>query len=259
MICQFKKLRLSAIFVAILTGLAPVEASTSTTTTGYPGRTQGTSLGLGVGVKFLNLKNISTMTTSAAVPVTTRSYDAFANASSPTISVYARQYTPNLIFIPSFFGFEFDYLTNLKKNPLYFNFNGSPQGDTGYSYKENWDARAMFGVQLGCWSQLDFWAQVGLQVTYFEYEGITKQPNGVVNRFKLDNNLALAPAGGLEIRYSQPCLIGNRVVTDFILGWTAGYRNAFKVLGTAANANSYTMAMSSNFSHTINLKVMFRF
>ena len=65
------------------------------------------------------------------------------------------------------------------------------------------------------------------------------------------------------MRFSQPNITwlfnDGTVVTDFILGWTAGYRNAFKVLGVAPSTNKYEMAMSSNWSHTFGLKVMFRF
>jgi hypothetical protein len=79
----------------------------------------------------------------------------------------------------------------------------------------------------------------------------------------MHNNLALAPAAGLEMRFSQPDITwlfnDGTVVTDFILGWTAGYRNAFKVLGVAPSTNKYEMAMSTNWSHTFGLKVMFRF
>ena len=254
MIHQLKKLRLSAIFIAFLTGLAPVEASSA-----CPCRTSGTAVGLGLGVKLLNLKNISTRTTP--LQQIERSHDAFANASTPVISLYARQYMPNLLWTPAFIGLEFDYLTDLHKRDIYYRFNNLPGNplDTGYNYKENWDARLMLGAQLGCWSQLDLWAQAGVQLTYFEYEGITSAVNALNTHFRMDNHVAVAPAGGLEIRFSKPNLVSNKVVTDFILGWTAGYRNAFAVLGNAPSGNSYKIAMNANWTHTFGLKVLFRF
>lgn len=257
MIHQLKKLRLSAIFVAFLSGITLAEASSSMSAPASPNRTEGIAFGFGAGVKLLNLKNVATKNITSTAPI--RSYDSFANTSSPVISLYARKYMPDLLCIPTFGGVEFNYLTDMRKRNIYYNFN-LPGGtlDTGYRYKERWDARAMLGAQLWSWSQLDLWAQAGLQLTYFEYEGITTEAFGITTRFKMDNNLALAPAGGLEIRYSQPGLIDN-VVTDFILGWTAGYRNAFTVSEAAPSSNSFNIAMSSNWSHTFGLKVMFRF
>jgi hypothetical protein len=263
MIYQLKKLKLSAIFMAFLSGITVTEASPSMSTPAYPGRISGTALGVGLGVKLLNLKNISTKTTSSTPPFTTRSADSFANASSPVVSIYARQYMPDLMVIPTFVGLEFNYITSLHKRHIYalLNFpnNGLNAPDTGFRYKENWDARAMLGAQLWSWAQLDLWAQAGLQLTYFEYEGITTDINNITTRFPMDNRLALAPALGLEVRYSHPGLISDQVVTDFILGWTAGYRNAFTVSGNTPSGNNYNIAMSTNWSHTFGLKVMFRF
>ena len=262
---QLKKLKLCAIFVGILSVITYSEAST----TSHPKRTEGLSFGIGAGVKLLNLKNIATRTTSAAVPVGTRSQDSFSNASSPVIGIYARKYMPDLTILPTFLGLEFNYLTNLRKTSIYtrLNFpNGVaapfPNGnDTGYRYQERWDARLMLGAQVACFSQVDFWAQLGLQVTNFDYQGITAEPGNSTQTFSMNNNLALAPAGGLEVRFSQTQILPNfdGVATDFILGWTAGYRSAFAHAATATSSNSFNFAMSSNWSHTFGLKVMFRY
>lgn len=253
MIHKLKKIKHAAMFMAFLSGITIAEAS--------PSRTSGTAIGLGVGAKFLNLKNISTRTTSAIPPVTTRSNDSFANSSSAVFGIYGRKYMPDFLSVPTFLGLEFDYLADLKKNSIYTNLNANPALalDTGYKYREYWDARAMLGAQLWSWTQLDLWAQAGLQLTYFEYTGQTTDINNVLTSRTMHNKLALAPAAGLEVRYSVPGLIDNSIVTDFILGWTAGYRSAFTIAETAPTGDTYTMAMSSNWSHTVGLKVMFRF
>lgn len=255
---SLKKIRLAALLVSFLSGMAGTEATHQASASKHPGRTEGLSFGFGAGVKLLNLKNVATKNITSAAPQ--RSGDGFANASSPVISIYGRKYMPCLIGIPTFLGFEFNYLTDLRKKSIHTSLT-LPGGtlDTGYRYEERWDARAMLGAQVWRWSQLDLWAQAGLQVTNFYYEGITSEVAGVPQTFKMDNNYALAPAGGLELRYSQPGLIGCNVVTDFIIGWTAGYRNAFKVTGTSTGNNAYDIAMSSNWSHTFGLKVLFRY
>jgi len=120
----------------------------------------------------------------------------------------------------------------------------------------------MLGAQVGCFNQVDFWAQLGLQLTNFDYQGRTTEPNnGGTQYFQIDNNYALAPAGGLEVRFSQPSMLPNfnGIVTDFILGWTAGYRSAFAHAATARSSNSFNFGMNSNWSHTFGLKVMFRY
>ena len=258
---KLKTLKLSAIVVALLSSIQLTKATAQMSK--HPSRTEGTAFGFGFGAKLLNLKNISTK--NPAGPNLSRSHDGMANTSSPVLSVFARKYIPDLLPLPMFGGLEFNYLTQMRKTSIYAKLNAPASGlDTGYRYEERWDARAMIGVQVLEFSQLDFWAQAGLQLTYFDYQGITTSANGSTQRFNMHNNYALAPTGGLEMRFSQPnisCLFGDgSVVTDFILGWTAGYRNAFKVLGTdPTGANSYDMAMSSNWSHTFGLKVMFRF
>lgn len=260
MIYQLKKIRLSTILVAFLSGITITEASPrlSMSTPGYPGRTEGLAFGFGAGVKLLNLKNVATKNVTGAAPQ--RSGDNFANLSSPALSIYGRKYIPSLLYIPTFLGFEFNYLTDMRKTNIYTSFNlGGGTLDTGYRYQERWDARAMLGAQVWSGSQVDLWAQVGLQVTNFDYEGRTTEIGSGMQQFKMDNNYALAPAGGLEIRYSQPGLMGCGSVTDFILGWTAGYRNAFKVTGTSTANNSYDIAMSSSWSHTFGLKVLVRY
>lgn len=255
---KLKTIRLTAIFVALLSAVQLSQASAPMSK--HPSRAEGVAFGLGFGAKLLNLKNISTKNSDNAVGGT-RSHDAMANTSSPVISIFARKYIPDLLCLPMFAGLEFNYLTQMKKTNIYANFNQLPgiTLDTGYRYEELWDARAMLGLQLLSYSQVDFWAQAGLQVTYFDYQGITTDTLATgTQRFNMSsNNLALAPAGGLEMRFSQP--LDGFVVADLILGWTAGYRNAFKVLGVAPSGNKYEMAMSSNWSHTFGLKVMFRF
>lgn len=255
MIYQLKKIKLGAVLVAFLSGITLAEAPPQISKATHPGRTEGLAFGVGAGVKLLNLKNVAT---KAGIQ---RSGDNFANTSSPVISIYARKYMPDLLFIPTFWGFEFNVLTDMRKTSIYTNLNNIPGVglDTGYRYDERWDARAMLGAQLWSGSQLDLWAQAGLQVTNFGYEGRTTDVGGGMQQFKMDNNFALAPAGGLEVRFSQPGLIDCGVVTDFILGWTAGYRNAFKVTGTSTANNSFDIAMSSNWSHTFGLKVLFRY
>jgi hypothetical protein len=249
---QLKNITISAVLVASLSAATFSHSAPAP----CPRSTEGVSIGLGAGVKLISLKNIVTQTTGAGV--VTRSGDAMSNLSSPVIGFYVRKYMPDLLFVPTFVGFEFEYLTDVKKTNIHTSFNnagGSP--DTGYRYREKFDSRLMLGAQLLACSQVDFWGQVGLQVTNFDYEGITRDPNNL--RFPMDNNLALAPAGGLEMRFSRPNLVMNGAVTDFILGWTAAYRNAFAVTGTARGVNNYNFAMSSNWSHTFGLKVMFRF
>ena len=250
---KLKAIRLSAVFIALLSAIQLTQASAK-----HPSRTEGTAFGFGLGAKFLSLKNISTRN-SDANGGGNRSHDGMANTSSPVISIFARKYIPDLLVLPMFGGVEFNYLTQMKKKSIYANLNQLP----GYRYEERWDARAMLGLQIWNASQVDFWAQAGLQLTYFDYQGITTDPvTTSVQRFNMHNNLALAPVGGLEMRFSQPNITwlfnDGTVVTDFILGWTAGYRNAFKVLGVTPN-NKYEMAMSSNWSHTVGLKVMVRF
>ena len=260
---KLKAIRLSAVFIALLSAIQLTQASASMTK--HPSRTEGTAFGFGLGAKFLSLKNISTRN-SDANGGGNRSHDGMANTSSPVISIFARKYIPDLLVLPMFGGLEFNYLTQMKKKSIYANLNQLPGVglDTGYRYEERWDARAMLGLQIWNASQVDFWAQAGLQLTYFDYQGITtdRVADGV-QRFNMHNNLALAPVGGLEMRFSQPNITwlfnDGTVVTDLILGWTAGYRNAFKVLGVAPSNNKYEMAMSSNWSHTFGLKVMFRF
>lgn len=259
---KLKTIRLTAIFVALLSAVQMTQASAPMSR--HPSRTEGIAVGFGFGAKLLNLKNISTKNSNNP-PRITRSHDAMANTSSPVISIFVRKYIPDLFCLPMFWGVEFNYLTNMKKTNIYANFNQIPGLvlDTGYRYKERWDTRAMLGLQVLSCSQVDFWAQAGLQLTYFDYEGITTDALATgMQRFNMSNNLALAPAGGLEMRFSQPNMTpfgNNYVVTDLILGWTAGYRNAFKVLGLAPSNNNYEMAMSSNWNHTFGLKVMFRF
>ncbi len=257
---KLKTLKLSAIFVALLSSIQLTKAAPPMSN--HPSRTEGTAFGFGVGVKMLNLKNIATKN-PIANPL--RSHDGMANTSSPVLSIFARKYIPDFLPLPMFGGLEFNYLTQMRKTSIYANLNqiAGTALDTGYRYEERWDARAMLGVQILECSQLDFWAQAGLQLTYFDYQGITNT-NGGTLRFNMNNNYAVAPTGGLEMRFSQPnisCLFGDgSVVTDFILGWTAGYRNAFKVLGSDTTGNTtYDIAMSSNWSHTFGLKVMFRF
>ncbi len=260
---KLKTIRLSAVFITILSAIQLTQASAPMTK--HPSRTEGTAFGFGFGAKLLNLKNISTQNSDAANGGI-RSPDAMANTSSPVISIFARKYIPDLLCLPMFGGLEFNYLTSMKKTHIYANINqlAGVGLDTGYRYEERWDARAMLGLQVLNCSQVDFWAQAGLQLTYFDYQGITTDDVATgTQRFNMHNNYALAPAGGLEMRFSQPNITwlfnDGTVVTDFILGWTAGYRNAFKVLGVAPSNNKYEMAMSSNWSHTFGLKVMFRF
>jgi hypothetical protein len=260
---KLKTIRLSAVFIALLSTLQLTQASASMTK--HPSRTEGTAFGFGLGAKFLNLKNISTKnsdTNGGGI----RSHDGMANTSSPVISIFARKYIPDLLALPMFGGVEFNYLTQMKKKSIYANLNQLPGVglDTGYRYEERWDARAMVGLQIWNASQLDFWAQAGLQLTSFDYQGIATDTVATgAQQFNMYNNYALAPVGGLEMRFSQPNMTwlfnDGTVVTDFILGWTAGYRNAFKILGVAPSGNKYEMAMSSNWSHTFGLKVMFRF
>lgn len=258
---KLKTLKLSAILVALLSSIQITKAAAPISK--HPSRTEGTAFGFGVGAKLLNLKNISTINVDSANAL--RSHDGMASTSSPVLSIFARKYIPDLLPLPMFGGLEFNYLTQMRKNSIYAKLNPAVSGlDTGYRYEERWDARAMVGVQVLEFSQLDFWAQAGLQLTYFDYQGITNTAAGSTQRFNMHNNYALAPTGGLEMRFSQPNAFGlfedKSVVTDFILGWTAGYRNAFKVIGTdSAGTNSYEIAMSSNWSHTFGLKVMFRF
>jgi hypothetical protein len=235
---KLKIIRLSAVFMALLSAIQLTQASAPMSK--YPGRTEGTSFGFGLGTKFLNLKNISTKN-SDANGGGTRSHDGMANTSSPVISIFARKYIPDLLVLPMFGSLEFNYLTKMEKKSIYANLNqlAGVGLDTGYRYQERWDARAMLGLQVLSCSQLDFWAQAGLQLTYFDYQGITTDTVAAgTQRFNMDNNYALAPAGGLEMRFSQPNITwlfnDGTVVTDFILGWTAGYRNAFKVLGVAS-------------------------
>lgn len=261
MIQKLKAIRLSAVLVSLLAGTTVAEAapSSSPSPTLYPSRTEGFALGIGAGVKFLNLKNIITKTIPNP-PSSIRSHDARANTASPMLGIYARKYMSNLICLPAFFGFEFNYLTQMRKTDMFANLNIPGRViDSGYQYRERWDTRAMLGLQIWNATQFDFWAQAGLQVTNFDYEGITTTAPGVVERYKMDNNYALAPAIGLEARFSQPGLISSGVVTDFILGWTAGYRNAFTVTATAPNANTFNFAMSSSWNHTFGFKVMFRY
>lgn len=259
---KLKTIRLSAVFIALLSAIQLTHASTSIAK--HPGRTEGVAFGFGVGAKFLNLKNIATKNSDRG-PLSIRSHDAMANTASPVISIFARKYVPDLLCLPMFGGLEFNYLTKMYKKSIYANINQAPGVglDTGYRYEERWDARAMIGLQVWDFSQADIWAQAGLQLTYFDYQGITTEaPNGT-QRFNMSNNLALAPAGGLELRVSQPNLTwlfnDGTVVTDFIIGWTAGYRNAFKVLGVTPANNKYEMAMSSNWSHTFGIKILFRY
>jgi len=261
---QLKKLKLCAIFVGFLSGMTSADASL----TSHPKRTEGISFGIGAGVKLLSLKNVVTRTgPGAANPI--RSGNSFSNASSPVIGIYARKYMPDLTMFPTFVGLEFNYLTDMRKTNIYarLNFPAGVQtpfsngNDTGYRYQERWDARFMLGAQVACFSQVDFWAQLGLQLTNFEYQGITAEPGNPTQNFSMHNNYALAPAGGLEVRFSQPNILPNfeYIVTDFIVGWTAGYRSAFAHAVTARSSNSFNFAMSSNWSHTFGLKVMLRF
>ena len=252
MLRQLKKFRVAAVCMAILSGISLAEASA-------PGPHEGVSIGIGAGVKLLNLKNIATRTTNAGV--VSRSHDGMTNASSPVIGLYARKYVPNFICWPAFFGLEFNYLTDMRKTSLYARLNNLNQMtyDTGFHYRETWDARAMLGVLVWCAGQLDFWAQAGVQATYFKYEGIINEVFGQEQRFRMHNEVALAPAGGLEVRFTKLNLFSDNVATDFILGWTAGYRNAFKLIESSNAGNTYHIAMSSNWNHTFGLKVMFRF
>jgi hypothetical protein len=258
MIQKLKNIKLSAVLVALLSGISVAEAAAPSASTGScPGRTGGFSFGLGAGVKFVNLKNIITETTAGGVQ--SRSYDDFSHTSSPTIGVYARKYFPNLAFIPTFLGFDFEYLTQLrKKNMLPATNIGGTLGE-GFQYRERWDARAMLGAQLLSCSQVDFWAQVGAQVTNFDYQGLVTEAKGGLQRFEMDNNYALAPAAGLEARFSQPNLVANGVVTDFILGWTATYRKVITVMGTTSVGNTFNFAQNANWSHQVGLRVMFRY
>lgn len=253
-----KKQLLTPLFAGVLSTIM-IAGTSPALSNAKQNRNEGTSLGIGAGVKLLNLKNIATKDPST--PAIVRSHDALANASSPVLGVYARQYMPNLIFVPTFLGFEFNYLTDMKKKSIYAQLSPATSGglDTGYQYRERWDSRLMLGAQLFCLGALDFWAQAGIQLTYFDYEGRTREDvNGITQIFKMDNNLALAPTGGLEVRFTNPNLFSG-CATDFIVGWTAGYRNAFRVQGFTSSPAAYDIAMSSNWSHTFGLKVMFRF
>lgn len=260
MIQQLKNIKISAVLIASLSAATLSHAAApSMSPASCPRSTEGISFGLGAGIKLISLKNVITRT-SMNLPNPKRSGDAFSNLSTPVIGVYLRKYTPDLLFVPTFIGFEFEYLTDAKKTNIHTSLN-LPGGtlDSGYQYREKFDSRLMFGAQLLNCNQVDFWGQAGLQVTNFDYEGRTQVVQGVTQRFPMDNNLAVAPAGGLEMRLSKPNLVKG-VVTDFILGWTAAYRNAFAVSGTASDGvNSYNFAMSSSWSHTFGLKVMFRF
>jgi hypothetical protein len=260
MVHKLKTICLSTVLVSLLSGTTVAEAAQSKTATPYPSRTEGFALGFGAGVKFLNLKNIITKTIFIP-PSSIRSHDAPANTSSPVLGIYARNYMSNLLCLPAFLGFEFNYLTQMRKTDMFASMNTPGGGiDSGYQYRERWDARAMLGVQVWDAGQIDFWAQAGLQVTNFDYEGITRETPGGQQRFKMDNNYALAPAIGLEARFSQPGLVSKGVVTDFILGWTAGYRNAFVRNATSPlTTHTYDFAMSSNWNHTFGFKVMFRY
>jgi len=254
MMQKLKKIRLSAVLIALLSGIS---TTTSASTGSCPCHTDGFSFGLGVGVKFVNLKNVITETTSTGVQA--RSFDDFTNTSSPTIGVYARKYFPNLVPLPIFLGIDLEYLTQLRKKNM---FNATNIGGTlgeGYQYRERLDARAMVGAQILSCSQIDFWGQVGLAVTNFDYQGLVTEQTGGLQRFEMDNNYALAPAGGLEARFSQPNLVANGVVTDFILGWTATYRSAISVITTTSAGNTFKFAQNANWSHTVGLKVMFRY
>jgi hypothetical protein len=257
MFYELKKLKFSPLFAGLLSTLMVAGATPSMSNTGHHNQNQGVSLGFGAGAKFLNTKNVSTRNNGG---VFNRSGDSFSNASSPVLGIYARKYMPNFLVLPTFLGIEFNYLTDMRKTSTYANLNlTGGVVDTGFQYRERWDARAMVGAQLFCAGQLDFWAQAGLQATYFDYEGRTILVNGGQTQvFRMDNNLALSPAGGLEVRFTHPNLMSN-CATDFILGWTAGYRNAFKVIGQTSATNTYDIAMSSNWSHTFGAKVMFRF
>lgn len=260
MIEKLKIIRKSAILFALLAGSSVVNATApSMSAASHPKKTEGFSFGVGAGIKFVNLKNVVTETTPGGVQA--RSFDDFANTSSPTIGVYARKYFPDVAFLPLFLGFDFEYLTQLRKQNMFAATNiGGTLGE-GYKYTERWDARAMVGAQVLSCSQVDFWAQLGLAVTNFEYQGLVTEASGGLQRFIMDNNYALAPAGGLEARFSQPNLISNGVVTDFIVGWTATYRKAISVMGTTATpaGNTFNFAQNANWSHTIGLKVMFRY
>ncbi|MCE3230527.1 MAG: hypothetical protein K0R52_455 [Alphaproteobacteria bacterium] len=250
---------LSAFLFAFLSGIAVAGASPQMSQPAHPGPTEGLAFGVGAGVKFLNLKNIATRTDTGGN--VTRSGDGFANTSSPVISLYGRKYMPDLLWIPTFWGLEFNYLTDMSKTSIHSSLT-LPGGalDTGYRYQERWDARVMLGAQVWSGNQLDLWAQAGLQLTNFNYEGRTTEvAGGPTQIFTMDNNYALAPAGGLEIRFSRPGLLHGKVVTDFILGWTAGYRNAFKVTGTSTANRTYSIAMNANWNHTFGLKVLFRY
>lgn len=258
MIQKLKNIKLSAVLVALLSGISVADAAAPYTSTGsHPGRTEGFSFGLGAGIKFVNLKNVVTETTFNGVQA--RSFDDFSHTSSPTIGVYARKYFPNLVFLPTFLGVDFEYLTQLRKKNMFAATNiGGTLGE-GYQYRERWDARAMLGAQLFNCSQVDFWAQLGLQVTNFDYQGLVTEAAGGLQRFEMDNNYALAPAGGLEARFSQPNLVANGVVTDFIVGWTATYRKAISVMGTTTAGNTFNFAQNANWSHAVGLKIMFRY
>jgi hypothetical protein len=261
MIEKLISIRISAVLATLLVGTSVVNAHAQPMSTAtHPNNTQGFSFGLGAGVKLVNLKNIITQTTLGGVQG--RSHDDFANTSSPTIGVYVRKYCPDLAFLPLFFGFDFEYLTQLRKQNMFTPVNlGTGTQGVGYKYTERWDARAMIGAQVLTFSQVDFWAQLGLQVTNFEYQGLVNELAGGTQRFIMDNNYALAPAGGLEARFSQPNQISNGVVTDYILGWTACYRKAISVMGTTTPpaSNTFNFAQNANWSHTFAIKVMFRY
>jgi len=261
MIHPLKVLKLSALFIAVLSSVSFTDASQNKASKTCPSRTDGLAFGLGVGVKLINLKNIATQGNVTATPL--RSADTMSHISSPIFGIYMRQYMPNLVCFPTFWGLEFDYLFNAQKRNLFAKFNAPVTGfDTGIEYREYWNARAMLGAQLWSWSQLDLWAQAGLQITYFRFKGITFETNGVPQNFNMGNKLrsALAPAGGLEVRFCQPGLFANsRVVTDFIVGWTASYRSAISHSATALSGTSYTFTSSANWSHIFGLKVLFRY
>jgi len=261
---KIKTLRTSAAFILALSGISLTEASSSMTQA-YPKSTEGLALGFGAGVKLLNLKNVITLNPNT--PGTIRSHDIMSNGSSPVLSLYARKYMPNLLPLPTFLGLEFDYLAGMTKTSMYDARITAARGGqfidmAGFRYKEFWDARAMLGAQLWAWSQLDLWGQLGLQVTHFEYEGTLKADQVIpLMKYTMSNNFAFGPAGGLEVRFSRPNLFQNsRVVTDFIVGWVAGYRQAFKTLGKSPQPNrTFEYSMSANWSHTFGFKVLFRY
>lgn len=259
MFCHVKKLKLNAALIALLSSITLAEAAGPAPAPSHPNRTEGLAFGFGAGVKLLNFKNVATKEPGSATP--NRSGDGFANTSTPILSLYARKYMPDLLLLPAFWGVEFSYLTDMRKTHIHANLNlAGGTLDTGYKYDERWQARAMLGAQLWSWCQLDLWAQAGLQLTNFSYQGITYEVAGVPQRFDSDNNFALTPAGGLEVRFCKPGLFASKhVVTDFILGWTAGYRKAINVLGTSTNRASFDIGMNANWTHEFGLKVMFRF